>query len=524
MEAMAAFSLACGVMQTISFSMSAIKAWKDLYEGRTPDADLDSYCARLRETVNNFQPASLATAKGDDKLDQQLRIVAKEIVNAADKLREELEKLKADSQRSRLRAFKGTATYMTFTKRKISTLQSTLEKKKDMMETRVLISLRYAMREASVETDNQLRNFLVHLQNGHTRLEDLVDSRSGEILASVKNENKETRIQIKNHHNDVTRQLTDGFQDTQVHVDSSLNSHRIKQLAEEEMKRFMQSLTYPEMTDRQGSDAINRTHENTFEWILEEGNHREASFREWLKSEEKIYWISGQPASGKSNLMRTITTNSKTRQHLQTWRPRAKVVCAYIWLAGSATQRSQEGVLASLLYQLLLNDPQAKEGLYRNLAPFSKQSLSAWSLRELEDCLHQILRFDDSGVCIFIDGLDEINPDAAGGKDGLVKLLGRISSNPFTKICVASREENVFRDLARLVTQRASGVFLWASVVVNTIVRACQNRDDFQEIKQRIYQLPRDLEDLYEETWNRMNSDDQNNYKAKSALYFRLVL
>lgn len=429
-------------------------------------------------------------------------------------------------------------------------------------------TLQEAVREASIETNHQLRDFLVHLQNGHTRLENLVDSRSGEIVASVKNENKETRIQIKSHHDDVTRQLVDGFQETHVHVDSSLNTHRINQLATEELKRFMQSLTYPEMNDRQRSDAINRTHEHTFEWILKEGDIRESSLREWLKSEDKIYWIAGKPASGKSNLMRTITTNSKTKQYLQTWRPEAKVVCAYIWLAGAATQRSQEGLLASILHQLLLNNPQAKESLYRTLVPFSKQFFSDWSLREMEDCLHHILRFDDSGVCIFIDGLDEINPDAAGGKHGLVRLLERILSNSSIKICVASREENVFRgqygegpklrlqdlnrpdiakyvsdsleclepdssigltasnlvDLGELVTQRASGVFLWASVVVNTIIRAYQNRDEFQDIHKRIDQLPRDIENLYEETWNRINSDDKINYKAKSALYFRLVL
>jgi hypothetical protein len=225
--------------------------------------------------------------------------------------------------------------------------------------------------------------------------------------------------------------------------------------------------------------------------------------------------------------------------------------------------------VASLLYQVLSGDPEVREVLYKEFNLSSKQSLADWSLHDLEKCLCQALHSIDDGVCVFIDGLDEIDPHAAGGKFGLVKMLERLSSIPHTKFCVASREENVFQDaygnfpklrlqnlngadiqkyvetsvqqikpdssidlsqkkiesLVYSIVERADGVFLWACVVVNNILRAfSENSDDFQHLIQRIGQLPNDLSKLYTEMWNRMNPDDKSIYQAESALYFRLVL
>ncbi|KAF2654628.1 hypothetical protein K491DRAFT_600530, partial [Lophiostoma macrostomum CBS 122681] len=260
-------------------------------------------------------------------------------------------------------------------------------------------------------------------------------------------------------------------------------------------------------------------------------------------------------------------------KNLEIWRPKARIITGYVWLAGNKMQRSQKGLVASLLYLLLSSDPEVIRGLQKEYILPSKQSLADWSLRELEGCLvrtlHSVGNSNYNGVCIFIDGLDEIDPNEAGGKSGLIKMLERLSNIPHTKLCVASREENVFQDaygsfpkirlqdlnkldileyvttslqkiepdpsmsltqekidgLVKHITYGASGVFLWASVVVNNIIRAYnENSDDFQQLRQRVEQLPSDLSKLYTEMWKRLNPDDKSIYQAESALYFRLVL
>ncbi|KAF2654627.1 hypothetical protein K491DRAFT_465502 [Lophiostoma macrostomum CBS 122681] len=131
MEGVAAFSLACNIMQTVQFSLSAAKLCKDLYRGSSPDKDVESYCARLRKAVNSLKQTGLTTTPSDQQHEQQLQKVAKDVISAADNIQKELDKLRTDSQRSRWRALKSTATYMMGTKRKIDRLNTSLEKGKD---------------------------------------------------------------------------------------------------------------------------------------------------------------------------------------------------------------------------------------------------------------------------------------------------------------------------------------------------------------------------------------------------------
>jgi hypothetical protein len=145
MEGIAAFSVACNVMQTIHFSMAAVKLCKGLYKGSSPDEDVESFSARLREAADSLRPAGLTTTTADQKLEQQLQAVAKNLVNTAKEIQKELITLKANAQRSRWQSVKSTATYVMRTKSKIEKMNSTLEKCKEVMETQILISLRYAI-------------------------------------------------------------------------------------------------------------------------------------------------------------------------------------------------------------------------------------------------------------------------------------------------------------------------------------------------------------------------------------------
>ena len=142
MEGVAAFSVACNIMQTIQFSMAAAELCKDLYKGSSPDKDLESHCARLREAADSLRPAGLTTTAGQ-KPEQQLQEVAKILITTADEIQKELNKLKTSSQRLGLQAAWNTGRYILRTKSKIDRLHLSLERSKTVMETQVLISLRY---------------------------------------------------------------------------------------------------------------------------------------------------------------------------------------------------------------------------------------------------------------------------------------------------------------------------------------------------------------------------------------------
>jgi hypothetical protein len=76
-----------------------------------------------------------------------------------------------------------------------------------------------------------------------------------------------------------------------------------------------------------------------------------------------LYWINGEAASGKSTLMKYIVAHPTTSRELDRWAvkmadaPRLRVASFSFWAGGTREQRSQSGLLRSILYELLLQEP-----------------------------------------------------------------------------------------------------------------------------------------------------------------------
>ena len=100
---------------------------------------------------------------------------------------------------------------------------------------------------------------------------------------------------------------------------------------------------------------IMRAHEQTFGWIFEHDQGRGTEFFHWLTSQHGIFWISGKSGSGESTLMKYLNDHVKTTRALHISAGDARLFTASFcsWNAGSSLQRSQEGLLRSLLYRML---------------------------------------------------------------------------------------------------------------------------------------------------------------------------
>lgn len=79
---------------------------------------------------------------------------------------------------------------------------------------------------------------------------------------------------------------------------------------------FAASLQYNGMVDLES--RINRAHKSTFRWILQDNQSQDhhlpmirwSNFREWLESDNQIYWIAGKAGSGKSTQEIFVLPNS----------------------------------------------------------------------------------------------------------------------------------------------------------------------------------------------------------------------
>lgn len=399
-----------------------------------------------------------------------------------------------------------------------------------------------------------------------------------------------------------------------VLVDEKVNHlviHQGAQINDHVCERFLKSLKYPDFNQRR--NQIDSAHTDTLKWIFVGDDENESgeghdsrsvsdtlsgtdsesgwstvsseasyledededqgffskikwdSFSNWLRSTDTIYWISGKPGSGKTTLVKYIVTHPWTRIYLDFWSPGCEIVSHYFWRPGSPMQKSLEGLFCSLLYQLLSNNDTTL-GEVMSFVSGPKDSFTDWSSTELRSALSRALSSCKKGVCLFLDGIDEIDSED-GTKDGipeLLELVYELSQTRKIKICLASRPEpyilemrlsmhprlrlqelnyadlmayakdrvkypqtkksREYHDLAHSLVDRADGVFLWLLLAIKSINEGFSYYDNAKTLMERMERLPKGLHRLYEDMWRRAGADSPTEYRQTAALYFKLII
>jgi hypothetical protein len=177
---------------------------------------------------------------------------------------------------------------------------------------------------------------------------------------------------------------------------------------------------------------ITETYGDTFSWMLEDDESNllarmsftetkdsskskvNSSFVSWLESDSKhLFWLSGKAASGKSTLMKYLYNDKRTKKKLKKWAGGSEPILAafFFFERGDVLQKSREGLLRSLLYQILSQR--------RDLIPLVFDSnqedrehpipLPQMTWPALKKAFAQILEKipDSTKICLFVDGLDE---------------------------------------------------------------------------------------------------------------------
>lgn len=231
------------------------------------------------------------------------------------------------------------------------------------------------------------------------------------------------------------------------------------------------SLRFSDMRLRR--DAIPEAYQGTFSWIIQDSA---SPFPKWLRSDQNIFWISGKAGSGKSTLMKYISSHTFVRSLLGEWagENRLVVLDSYLWNPGSKMQRTEQGLLQGILYQIFkscdeLIECATPERLSEN--ELFHHNPRPWSLQELRKAFDNIFdqvtvaedeqiltnetdthdmnaeaalkqREKETHFCFFIDGLDEYQ----GEQWRLVDIVKSLAKSPRIKICVSSRPWNIFRN------------------------------------------------------------------------------
>ena len=412
----------------------------------------------------------------------------------------------------------------------------------------------------------------------------------------------------------VTKEVRHTEQSMKEHIAGTTRSHEEALTEQKQHERLLRSLKFPEMYSRQNSimapedatfERIFRSFDRIASSLLEPSQEDEidssgdsdesdtsgsSGFSEglgsdsfnmgevdaiwqdlgdWLRSDEPLFWIQGKPGSGKSTLVKSLTSHEATQRLLDTWNPHSMTVTHYFFMIGSSPfQQNIVGFYSSVIHQILTKLARGSSLTSKILQQLplagSKDHLGDWSTPELMDLLMATLNeVDMPPVCLFVDGLDE--HVGADGPDGLLKRLQALYEHPKVKMCVSSRPEPRFThllrlapslrvhdltrpdmeahvqlqldefiqdgritrqissDLTRKLLEGAQGVFLWLHLALQSVKQGIRNGDDGTLLMDRVRELPQELEDLYTSMWKKVNQN-RRVYRESAAMYLELAL
>ncbi|KHE81740.1 hypothetical protein GE21DRAFT_1310971 [Neurospora crassa] len=534
-----------GTLQIISFTRELISLTQEIAHTGSSDHDLKEKSEDLLDVSQNLQK-SLSTLDSESagvctEEQQQLQKAAQQCLIAARAMLDELDRIdwRTNTVDSGLRHYLNSAIFRLKKTLGVKELEASSSSIKDN-ETSPPLTLR-SKKHPMVRALRKLvkRSKLEDLERNMKRAEDTLQT---SILQKL--------------------------------LSDSRSAAEDKTAAETKLKRdeILQSLAFPDLNSRR--DHVSESHEKTLGWIFSSKKHGKwDSFVEWLGSSERIYWIEGKPGSGKSTLMKLLVRDERTRQGLSSWSGHPIILSHFLWISGTKDQRSLHKLLCSLVYQLLKEE----QGLVDQLIPHcsfldnrSRQSRAdEWSTAELRQVLSKALHILNKRVCVFLDGLDEIDSDDRVEFHRVLKDL--LQAEPEIKLCVASRpdvqleailkrvlpklrlqdlnrddisatirdfledfslsdtgaqtsnKEAIREKIINLVIDRSEGVFLWVHLVLRRIHNGRETIGTLDEVLRRIEKLPKGVENLYMDTWKR-HGDDEEDYRVEAAQYFQLVV
>jgi hypothetical protein len=141
-------------------------------------------------------------------------------------------------------------------------------------------------------------------------------------------------------------------------------------LEEINRNKVLRGLEFDEIEVRH--EQISQAARKTFDWCVENedipkghGNLK-ISLKQWLRACHGIFHISAKPGGGKSTLMKMLGDDSSTQSLLKIWAADKMLVKAnfFAWRAGVPSQKNLQGMLRTLLRQVLQQAPDLIQTLF----------------------------------------------------------------------------------------------------------------------------------------------------------------
>ncbi|KAI6366843.1 hypothetical protein MCOR25_005059 [Pyricularia grisea] len=509
MEPIAALGLSCNILQVVGVGRETVRLAKNVYQDGELDPALKESAELLRDISEAIRTTTTSVASNSQSAqapaarDKQLLGLVDKCQGAARDLDEEVKFLHGvPGGKAKLVAALKVAAKTTWRKRRLDNLDRKLKEAEAHLQTGLLARIFERTEKTGIDLsalDADLRSFVQEYRKGHTDTAKLVSTESIQTRKHVSVEVKQSEVAIRSH---ITQHAIQSEKSLRTQIGAVLvgASQRNKDIQlQARREKLLGSLKFDRINERR--NLVETSHSGTCSWVLEDGSDESESrvksstseddfdsereddsdneneldhnsrstfsdtdssyegnlstgpdfewdsFSDWLRSNEKVYWISGKPGSGKSTLMKYILRDTRTSHFLHLWSPNPVLMSHFFWRPGSEMQQSIRGLLCSLLYQLLSHDTPCLDRLLDTSSDVAfKDSDTDWSAEELEATLHNVINIFPQPIALFLDGLDEVLPS-----DGPIRLLNMIdqlkdlNARVGIKLCLGSRREPILQ-------------------------------------------------------------------------------
>ncbi|KAE9367443.1 hypothetical protein N431DRAFT_416093 [Stipitochalara longipes BDJ] len=278
------------------------------------------------------------------------------------------------------------------------------------------------------------------------------------------------------------------------------------------------------------------------------------SFLSFIEHDNGIFFISGKAGSGKSTLMKFLGGHNRVKALAESWAGEKTLVFApfYFWNSGDRLQMSLEGFYRTVLFKVLQQCPEMAVRLFppefkthNNNDNFSGP-FRIVELRSAMETLTKTADFPSHRFCFFFDGMDEYEGDSLEHLHLARMFKSWASSSDIKIICAARPHEefmktfadahvlvrlheltrgdihkflisqlqkeliesgseeklNEYTSLVDEMVNMSDGVFLWAYLVMRSILSGIAHEDTTQILKERMQSTPRELNDLFKKILN----------------------